>query len=228
MIDPVLPTYAPRAAALRAGRGLMAVGGRRPALPRPRRGDRHLLAGPRAPRPDRGADAAGRRALARLQPLRDRAPARSGRAAGGRDVRGHRVPVQLGHRGLRARHQDGAALPPRAGRAAGDDRHLRGRVPRPIHRRHRRLGLGEDDAWLRPPDAGLRHAALGRPRRPARSPGRDGRRGAGRAHPGRGRHPRHARLLPQGPARAVRRGRRADGARRGAVRHGSHGPALRA
>ena len=145
----------------------------------------------------------------------------------GRDLRRHLLLHQLGHRGRRARHQDGAPPLVRGGRGPAHDPDLRGRVPRPVHRRHRRRRAGEDDPRVRPAHARLPHPALGRPRRAGCGAGRHRRGGDGRAGPGRGRHPGDAGPLPQGPARGVRPRGRAAGAGRGAVRGRPDRPALR-
>ena len=83
---------------------------------------------PRQPGAGRGARGAGAQALAHLEPLPDPQPGGAGRAAGGGDLRRHRLRDQLGHRGDRVRDQDGAqALRPCRPAGAEPDHRLRGR-----------------------------------------------------------------------------------------------------
>ena len=83
-----------------------------------------------------------------------------------------------------------------------------------------------------PPDARLQAPEMARERRrPRGHPRRDHRQDLRRDHradPGRGRHPRRPRPVPEGSARPLRPDRHAADLRRGAMRHGPHRPPFRA
>ena len=96
---------------LRARRRRLSVRSRRATLSRLRQRHRGHAARPRPSAPGGGAQAAGREALALLQPLRHRAAAAARRAPGRALVRRHRVLLQLRRRGAGVRDQDGAPVP---------------------------------------------------------------------------------------------------------------------
>ena len=95
---------------VRARRGRLARLHDGRALSRFRQRRRRQRARPRAPQAGRRADRAGQQALALLQPLPRRRAGAAGRAAVRGDVRRQGVLLQFGRRGLRGRHQAGAAL----------------------------------------------------------------------------------------------------------------------
>ena len=166
---------------VRRRRRLLADRRRRPALPRLHRRHRGRQPRPLPSRPARGREGAARTALARLEPLLDRADGAPRRAAVRPLRRRARVLLQLRHRGRRGRDQVGAQgdRPQRARRA-------RGLVPRP-----------DDGRALDHRPAGQARAVRAdRARRPLRDAG----------HARRRRRPRHRRDLPRAGAG---RGRRA-------------------
>ena len=162
-------------------------------------------------------------ALARLQPLPHSRRRAAGRAAVRGKLRRHRVLPQFRRRGGRVLHQDGAQIPvgERASRALSHH-HLRGRLPRPHARHHRRHRQPEISRRLRPAGRRLRPGAVRRP-----GGGEEGDRACDRRHhhradPGRGRRARAAAAVPARLARTVRRARPAADLRRGADRHRPH------
>ena len=112
---------------------------------------------------------------------------------------------------------------------AGRGQYRRGaqQLPRPHHHDHQLLRRRDRPPRLRPVHARLPLGAVRRRRRDGRRDRRQHRRGAARAHPGRGRHHRAARRLPAARARAVHRAQRADDRRRDPVRPGPHRAHLR-
>ena len=104
----LLPTYARFPRHVRRRRGLLADRRRRPALPRPRRRDRRRQPRPLPSGAARRRAGAARPALARLEPLLDRADGAPRRAAVRPLRRRAGVLLQLRHRGGRGRDQVGA------------------------------------------------------------------------------------------------------------------------
>jgi hypothetical protein len=214
---------------VRPGAGGAAVGRPRARVPGLPGRDRGGGGRARPPAGRGGGDGPARHPRAHLQPLLHRPPGGAGRAAG-RPLRRRRqgVPVQLGSRGQRGRHQGGPALEQgQPGRAGHRDRGHPRRVPRPHPGhpgRHRQAG----DARPVPAAAArlLPRALRGR-RRHGRGhrAGHGG--GAGRADPGRGRDPGPAARLPAGRPRADLPGRGAADRGRDPVRDGPHRPLLR-
>ena len=162
---PLLPHLRALPGDVRRRRGLLADRRRRAALPRP--GRRHRRRQPR-PLPSgaaRGRAGAARAALARLEPLLDRADGEPGAAAVGPLRRRARVLLQLRHRGGRGRDQVGAQVDRQDGA-----RRARGLVPRPDDGRALDHRPAEQAGAVRA--ARARRRASRRPRRSRRRSGR--------------------------------------------------------
>ena len=152
---------------------------------------------PRASPSGRGAHRAGAEALARLQSLPHSGRRAAGRPAVRAELRRHRVLPELRRRGDRMRDQDGAQISVGQRQAGAlPHHHLRGRLPRPHARGHRRHRQQEIPGRLRPAGRRLRPGALCRPRGGQEGDRPRDRRHHDRAGDGRGRRARGAARLP--------------------------------
>ena len=175
MTSPLLPTYARADLAFERGEGAWLIGARRRALSRFRRRHRRQRARPRPSASGRGADRAGRQALARLEPLPDPGGRAAGAAARRRDLRRHGVLHQFRRRGDRVRDQDGAPVPCRRTASPSASASSPSRAPSTAAR-WRRIAAGGQEKYLeglRPEGRGLRPGPLRRhrgARRPRSAP----------------------------------------------------------
>ena len=224
----VMATYARQDLVFERGEGQLARRHEWRPLPRLCLGRRGECARPRPPQAHRGPLRPGREALAHVQPLSGRGPGEARRATGGGDVRRAGVLLQFRRRSVRGGDQDGAALPlcQRPARALAHH-HLRRRLPRPHARDHLRRRQREIPRGLWASGRRLRPCAVRRScRRRAGDRAGDGR-DHDRAGARRGRRQRRAARVHAGVARAVRPPRSPARPRRGAIRHGPRGGAVR-
>ena len=149
-----VPNYAPKPVVFDRGEGFPSVGPRRARVRRSRHRDQRQFVRPPASGTARGGGRSDEPALARQQPLLRGVHRAARGGAGGRDLRGTGVLLQLGRGGQRGGRQGGAQTCERGrpGARRARDHHLRGFVPRP------HPGDGDRDRAAEVP-GGLRAAA---------------------------------------------------------------------